>query len=381
MRIIHYLKNTLLLILVATLLTACGGGNSSTSNIAQAPVVETPTTETPTIETPTTEIQINKVIQQGYVTDKETGIPLENVQVSIENTRTITDVKGYYTLNNITQKDEVTVNFKKENYLFSSVKIQLKSTLENNITSPNYIECTLQKYTDNWSFNSEDGTRGGSVEIPPSTYSTLLGETYTGTVNASWIFNDTTTENGRNAFPGLFQGKDTNDILVPFISFGFFSVELKSENGEKLQLSNNITIILRSIQNPIETTLPLWYYDYDKGQWIEEGYAELQNDGSYRMEITHSGTWSLSKPIEKELGIYRGRIVDRNGIAISNVRVNAIGNNWIQHDLSTDKNGVFEIHVIPDASFNLVAYNYKDKYSAKYNNTIPAIASGDIVEE
>ncbi|MGB5966188.1 MAG: hypothetical protein WBG65_11775, partial [Sulfurimonadaceae bacterium] len=66
---------------------------------------------------------------------------------------------------------------------------------------------------------------------------------------------------------------------------------------------------------------------------------------------------------------------------VSDVRVHAIGNNWIATDLSTDADGIFEIEVIPDSSFQLAAYNYKDKYEAMYNGTIPAIASGDIVED
>ena len=57
-----------------------------------------------------------------------------------------------------------------------------------------------------------------------------------------------------------------------------------------------------------------------------------------------------------------------------------VGDNWISSDLSTDENGIFEIEVIPGKSFQLTAYNYKDKYGAKYNGTISEIASGEIVE-
>ena len=56
--------------------------------------------------------------------------------------------------------------------------------------------------------------------------------------------------------------------------------------------------------------IPLWFYDYLQGLWIEEGYAELQTDGTYKGEISHPGTWSLNQPIENAPGIYRGHIIN-----------------------------------------------------------------------
>ena len=89
----------------------------------------------------------------------------------------------------------------------------------------------------------------------------------------------------------------------------------------------------------------------------------------------------MSQPIEEGVGIYRGRIINEDGTPASDVRVHALGNNWISSDLTTDENGLFEIEVIPGSSFQLVAYNYKDKYSATYSGIISAIASGEIVED
>jgi hypothetical protein len=58
----------------------------------------------------------------------------------------------------------------------------------------------------------------------------------------------------------------------------------------------------------------------------------------------------------------------------------ALGTNWASSDLSTDNDGFFEIKVIPGSAFRLTAYNYKEKFGASYNGLIPAIASGDVVE-
>ena len=65
---------------------------------------------------------------------------------------------------------------------------------------------------------------------------------------------------------------------------------------------------------------------------------------------------------------------------MSDVRVHAVGENWVSSDLTTDEDGMFEINVIPGSSFQLKAYDYKNKYGANYNGIIAEIASGDIVE-
>jgi len=185
-------------------------------------------------------------------------------------------------------------------------------------------------------------------------------------------------------FPGAYKGISSNGVKVRFSSYGLISILLKDDQGNKLSLveSETGTLIFNNVSSLEKPdTLPLWYYNYKQGLWFEDGYAQLQEDGSYQGDISHLGTWSLNKALEEEAGIYRGRIVNKNGSPISDVRLQAIGNNWISTDLSIDENGVFEIEVIPGKSFQLSAYNYKDKYKAGYNNTISAVSSGDIVEE
>ena len=147
-------------------------------------------------------------------------------------------------------------------------------------------------------------------------------------------------------------------------------------NGEIATLTFDA---LSSFENP--NTLPLWYYDYDQGLWIEKGYAELQEDGSYKGEISHLGTWSLNRTLEDDPGIYRGRIVYTDGTPAQDIRVHAVGENWTSSDISTDEDGKFEIKVIPGSSFQLKVYDYKNKFEAKYFGTIAAITSGEINED
>ena len=362
------IKSILILSLIA-LLTGCGGGGGTTSTST------------------TTSTAIATAIHKGQVTDSSTGQGLENIRVSIGSTITTTDANGYYSFSDLTATEEATVNFEKEGYLLGSTQIQLKSLSEDNTPSPNYLEFDMYAYSDDWkngrawTYESQDGAAGGAVEIPAEATVDTNGKLYNGTVSARWVLKDVNTEEGRNAFPGAFKGIDSNGVTVPFVSYALTAVELKDTDGNVLNVSENITLILDSITGTSADTIPLWYYDYDQGLWMEEGYAQRQTDGSYRADISHAGTWSLSQPITEEVGIYRGHIINEDGSPMSNVRIHALGTNWISSDLSTDENGLFEIKVIPGSSFTLAAYDYKNMFGANYNGIIAAIASGDVVDE
>jgi len=356
-------------------------GNSATEirtvNIAAAPIIE----ETPICI-------VGDAALEGILKDSATGVVLANVEVSVGGCTTTTNEQGFYTLSNLTANEETTVNFDKEGYFLGSTQIQLKSLSGDNTTSPNYLEYSMSVYSDAWdngrvwTYESQNGATGGAVEVPAGAIHTdASGTVYNGTVSARWVFKDTMTAEGRDAFPGSFKGINTNGVLVPFVSYGLTSLELENESGVSLSVSEHITLVLPSVTGTTEDILPLWYYDYNQGLWVEEGYAERQADGTYRADISHPGTWSLSQAIKEEVGIYRGHIVDEDGSPMSDVRLHAVGENWISSDLSTDEDGMFEIKVIPGNSFQLKAYNYKDKYGAVYNGTIQAIASGEIMED
>ncbi len=356
-------------------------GNTATEtrivNVVAAPIIE----ETPICIA-------GDAIHEGILKDSATGGGLANVKVNVGGCTTTTDENGFYTLSDIMTSEEAVINFEKEGYQLGSTHVQLKSLSGDNTTSPNYLEYSLSAYSDawdngrEWTYESQNGATGGAVEVPAGAIHTdASGTVYNGTVSARSVFKDTMTTEGRDAFPGAFKGINTNGVLVPFVSYGLTSLELEDESGASLNVSEHITLVLPSVTGTTKDILPLWYYNYNQGLWAEEGYAERQADGTYRADISHPGTWSLSQAIEEEVGIYRGHIVNEDGSPMSDVRLHAVGENWISSDLSTDEDGMFEIEVIPGSSFQLKAYNYKDKYGAVYNSTIQAIASGEIMED
>lgn len=393
-------------IITSMLLTGCGGGSSTptdtqitqqeTEPTTLSAEVATQVTSTPEITTstvsqtpePTTQVSTpdtsSVVVQKGQVKDSKSGVGLANVKVSIGEQSTLTDASGFYTLSNLPETEEVVVNFEKEGYLLGSTQIQLKSVLDDNTTSPNYLVYSMYAHDYQWNIDSREEISSSRIAVDASTaYIDTKGNSYNGTMTAQLTILDNGEESLLTNFPGTFKGINSNGATVQFETYGLITLLLSDTNGSRLSLAEGETVSLTfkanaSPENP--STLPLWHYDDEQGLWFEEGYAELQEDGMYKGEVSHLGTWSLNKPLENEPGIYRARIIYPDGTAAKNVRIQAIGTNWINSDLSTDEEGIFEIEVIPDSEFKLKAYDYKNKFGAT-SAALPALTSGEVNED
>ncbi|PHS35328.1 MAG: hypothetical protein COB07_13210 [Sulfurovum sp.] len=362
-----------LFVMLVTIFTGCGGGGGSTGS-SYANINEG-SSDTSTSTTAA------KTVHEGQVKDSLTGNGLADVKVSIGESTATTDENGFYALSDLITSEEAIVNFEKEGYLIGSAQIKLKSLSGDNT---NYLEYAMHAHNNQWEYESTGEIAGAHIMIAASVdYIDSEGNPYSGIISSELTLLDITSDEGKVVFPGAFKGINSNGTMVQFDSYGLISISLKDSNGNTLRLADGDTATFRfdavsSLEK--QNILPLWYYDYEQGLWLEEGYAELQEDGSYKGEVSHLGTWSVNRALEDEAGIYRGRIVDKDGSPMSDVRLYALGENWIGSDLSTNEDGMFEIKVIPGKSFKLKAYNYKDKYEASYNGTIDAIASGEIIE-
>ena len=178
---LNTLKQSILIVSFATLVTGCGGGGTGTSaagtSAAGTSASNTSTASEPVISNLSSTIAststagstaVAKAIQKGQVTDSSTGKGLENVKVSIGPTITTTDANGYYSFSNLTSSEETTINFEKEGYLLGSTQIQLKSLSGDNTPSTNYLEYSLYPHKYQWDYDSSDGIDGAHIIIDTS---------------------------------------------------------------------------------------------------------------------------------------------------------------------------------------------------------------------
>jgi len=385
------------LLLTIFLISGCGGGstNTATTNTATikntaTPTIATTETTTPTAPSDTTEATetteaptstttpIAKAIQSGQIKDYLTGEGLANVKVSLGESTSTTDENGFYTLTNLTETTEAVVSFEKDGYLLGSTETQIKDLSKDNTQSPNYIEYDM--YSQDYQYDTEENIDSSRIFVDNSKCIDSNGNVYNGITSVKLTIIDSSESAFLDVFPYAFKGININGTEVEFASYGLISVSLKDINGQILKLARGDTAILifHVPTSERSQTIPLWYYDSEKDSWIEEGFAERQSNGTYRGEISHLGIWSMNRPIETDSGTYTDRILYPDGTPATNLRVYAIGKNWISSDLSTDENGLFEINVLPGEEFTLEVYQYVDKYAAKFSGTIPAIKSGEI---
>jgi len=317
-------------------------------------------------------------IQTGRVRDNETGEPLAGVEVSIGGCVTRTDEDGFYTLKNIAENDHAVVNFRYDGYYEYSAVIMIKryTTMEYAIGA-----IDTEKVIDSRVNNIIHVESDANIEINAGVITDGNGEVYNGKVMIKVAYGNPFNKRDRFAFPGLYEGENSNGETVLFSSYGYIYIALEDQRGHILGLADDMILTFPAVGGLQEENIPLWYYDYNRGVWVEEGYAVRQEDGTYKGMVSHAGMWSVNLPFEEAPGVYRAHMIYENGNPVKDARVSAIGSNWIQSDLSTDNDGVFEIKVIPDQEFGLSAYNYRYRYEAVYNDKISAIASGEVVED
>jgi len=326
-------------------------------------------------------------VQTGRVTDSKSGKPLAGVEVSIGGCMTTTDENGFYTLKNIAESNRAVINFKHDGYYENSKVILIKhySTGTEKV-SPNYLEYAIdsidtKKVIDSQMHNTISAGVNANVELDAGIVTDADGEVYDGRMIVKLAYGNPFNQKDKFAFPGLYEGKNENGETILFASYGYMSIALEDESGHSLGLADDMIVTFPATGGIDAESIPIWYYDYSKGEWIEEGYAVRQQDGTYKGAVSRTGTWSINMPLEEAPGIYRAHVIYESGNPVKDARVEAVGPNWIQSDLTTDAEGLFEIKVIPDEDFGLRAYNYKWKYGAVYNGRIEAIESGDIVED
>jgi hypothetical protein len=130
---------------------------------------------------------------------------------------------------------------------------------------------------------------GGSLSIgfQPASFVTASGTAYTGSVSVEVFQYDLTTPNPiPGDFGAVFQGKQ-----VRMGTFGAFQLLPRDAQGQPLAMAAGKRA---SVSLPIQpnqratapATIPLFHYDENKGQWIEDGTLTRSGD-AYVGEVTH----------------------------------------------------------------------------------------------
>jgi Leucine-rich repeat (LRR) protein len=287
----------------------------------------------------------------GFAKDRA-GNALSNVRVYFGEHTSITNGEGKFELTQVSKGLKKRIWFEKEGYAKTQKLINVSEDL------PNRVDATLFNIEKTAKLTDEGGKIEGddfSVEIEPGGFVYPDGEVVEGEVTVSvtpFLISD---ENFIDAFPGEFRGTREDGSETAIESFGFINVDLQDENGEPVQLADGVkaNIQIKAPSNS-PSTIPMWYYDFKKAQWIEEGSGSFAN-GIYTATVNHFTPWNWDKPVELRAKII-GKVVDNDGNPIEGANlVQTAKNRRFQLSTKSEEDGTFEMFTLENLDVEIEA--------------------------
>lgn len=307
---------------------------------------------------------------KGFVTDGNNQ-PIPNATVVTGNKTTTTDENGAFEIDNAA----FTGNFcyikaVKTGYFTGSTTIHGKST---NVYTTQLVLSEQNNITSYKATESKNITLSGgaSINMPANGIKKLDGSPYTGNVHVAVMHIDPAAPDFSMLIPGGdLRAYSSQGVDVQLYSYGMLNVELKDDAGNYLQLADGKKATLTmpvpaSMTGTAPSTIPLWYFDENKGVWIEEGSALLKN-GSYEGTVSHFTPWNCD-----QLGgraIIKGKFKDCNNETIAQLSIEVSqGLNW------TDSDGSWESWVLADRTHSITVHDGLTLQKTKLSQVIPAI--------
>lgn len=151
------------------------------------------------------------------------------------------------------------------------------------------------------------------------------GKDFNGSVFASAYYLNPNSETFTKEMPGGdMSGVTADGKSVVLVSYGMVEVTMKDSLGQKLQLKEGAESMLTfPIPDGFKEEqkydkIPLWYFDEEKGTWIEEGIATKKGD-SYVGNVKHFSWHNLDNPYTR--ATIMGRVTNKDGKPLPHVLV------------------------------------------------------------
>ena len=306
-----------------------------------------------------------KATLSGHMTDIA-GRPLADVQVHVGDQSTSTDSDGYY-LMELGIEGNVSVTADLQNHAQNARVVTLKDA------TTTELDMTLVTIDALVSFDASAGetitVKGAQVALPVDGYVNADGTPYSGVVTAKASYNRVTNLPGDQAFPGSFIGLESDGSTTGIRSYGFIDLLLEDADGNPLQLAEGATATLTFPMDPTieETpaTIPFWYYDTQKGIWVEEGFATYDAaTDSYSGQVTHFTTWNLDAKFDGAR--FSGCVEDANGMRLPVADLYITTPGWNKHVTNTDAAGDFTFINVPSALDMTIYASLGTQFSQPY---------------
>jgi len=261
----------------------------------------------------------------GFVKDTN-GNPMSGVKVTTGTASAITDGKGEYSFGEAEVVDgRAVLKFEKSGYFTLIRSLEKRDDL--------FIAAVLYPKGNSdislhTTFDASKETTlkvsGMKVDISASAIMRADGSAYSGNVTADMLYLDPNNKNFGNMMPGGdLLATRTDESTVMLVSYGIVKVLLTDDAGNPLQLKSgspaNITYpIPAGMEEDAPPTMPHWYFDEQKGIWIEDGVLTLQGN-VYVGTATHFTDYNADNP--ECYDIYDVIVNDKEGNNVTGVEL------------------------------------------------------------
>lgn len=143
--------------------------------------------------------------------------------------------------------------------------------------------------------------------------------------------------------PGDLVAEDNGNQVLK--SFGMVNVEILGTGNVPLQLKNGVqatikAVIPSSLQASAPATIPMWYFDTNKGVWLKEGTATKQGN-QYSGKVSHFTWWNYDWAYPRVF--ISGTLKDVNGLPMQGVVRMSVQNINVSLTASINQDGYFRI--------------------------------------
>lgn len=284
----------------------------------------------------------------GFVNDID-GNALSDIKVTSGKDTVLTSENGAYSLNRChAVNGKCAIKFEGDEY-FSVIRTATIADGEARVDAILMPQDSKEGVTEVTRFYNKTGAtiEVGKMKIAIPANSLVYesdGKEFNGSVFASTYYLNPNSEDFTKQMPGGDMSGVTEDgKSVILLSYGMVEVSLKDSANQKLQLKSGTESTL-SFPIPDGYTeeqkykeIPLWYFDEEKGTWIEEGIA-TKNGDSYTGKVKHFSWHNLDYPNSR--ASICGRVTNKSGVPLPNVLVTIS-----QTSARTDKDGYYCAYV------------------------------------
>ena len=256
----------------------------------------------------------------GRVVDLQNN-PVSGAMVQIGNSTTDTDMNGVFIIRDAQVYEKFAyVKVEKAGFLHGSRSVVPTAGI--NQVQIMLLPQTVTQTVSSGAAATVSLSNGAAVDLSGA-YSNADGSDYTGDVQVTLHLLNPTDDDMQQQMPGMLLAENLQNEARMLETLGMVAVELRSDTGEKLNLSEGTTATISVPLDPetlagAPNEIPLWYFDEENGYWIEEGSATLQGT-NYVGTVSHFSFWNCDIPTEY-VNICMN-ITDSNNNPLSNIQV------------------------------------------------------------